>query len=280
MGRIRRGWELTKKSWSVIRSHPGLVRFPIYGGLLALLFGVVFMVPGSLLLSTDDDNQGALIGGVLLIAIGAYLASFFVIYFNVALAAAADQALRGEQPDLRAARGVARSRIGVIAAWALVSAVVSAFFAVLRDRAGALGGFASAIGAAIWSLVTFLVVPVLAFEGIGPFDAIKRSAALFRQRWGQQVTGNLAIGGIAVLVTIVAVVIGVGGVALMASGSTGGEVTGGALLLVALVIGVAAAVFASATKGVFGVALYRYVADDATVGPFTAQDLERAAKPA
>src|SRR5262245_13031860 len=133
MGRIRRGWELTKKAWSVIRSHPGLVRFPIYGGLLALLFGVVFMVPGSLLLSTDDDNLGALIGGVLLVAIGAYLAWFFVIYFNVALAAAADQALRGEQPDLRAARGVARSRIGVIAAWALVSALVSAFFTVLRD---------------------------------------------------------------------------------------------------------------------------------------------------
>jgi Family of unknown function (DUF6159) len=280
MGRIRRGWELTKKSWSVIRSHPGLVRFPIYGGLLALLFGAVFMVPGAVLLSTDDGNEGALVGGILLVVVGAYLASFFVIYFNVALAAAADQALRGEVPDLHAARGVARSRIGVIASWALVSAVVSAFFAVLRDRAGALGGIASAVGAAIWSLVTFLVVPVLAFEGIGPFDAIRRSAALFRQRWGQQVTGNLAIGGIAVLVTIVAVAIGVGGIALMASGSTGGEVAGAALLLIALVIGVGAAVFASATKGVFGVALYRYVADDAAVGPFTARDLESAARAA
>ena len=280
MGRMRRGWELTKKSWGVIRSHPGLVRFPIYGGLLALLFGGVFMVPGAILLSSDEGNAGALIGGILLVVIGAYLASFFIIYFNVALAAAADQALRGEVPDLRAARGVARSRIGVIASWALVSALVSAFFAVLRDRAGALGGIASAVGAAIWSLVTFLVVPVLAFEGIGPFDAIKRSAALFRQRWGQQVTGNLAIGGIAILVSIVAVAIGVGGIALMASDSTTGEVTGGILLFIAFVIGVGAAVFASATKGVFGVALYRYVADDATVGPFTAQDLESAAKAA
>ena len=45
-----------------------------------------------------------------------------------------------------------------------------------------------------------MVVPVLAFEGIGPFAAMKRSASLFRQRWGQQVTGNVIIGGLASLI--------------------------------------------------------------------------------
>ena len=45
-----------------------------------------------------------------------------------------------------------------------------------------------------WSLVTFLAVPVIAIEGTGPFETIKRSASLFRERWGQQITGNIAIG--------------------------------------------------------------------------------------
>ena len=46
-----------------------------------------------------------------------------------------------------------------------------------------------------WSLVTFLAVPVIAIEGTGPFETLKRSASLFRERWGQQITGNIAIGG-------------------------------------------------------------------------------------
>ena len=33
------------------------------------------------------------------------------------------------------------------------------------------------------------------------------------------------------------------------------------------------AVFGGATRGVFGVALYHYVAEDRTVGPFTEADL-------
>ncbi len=278
MERIRRGWELTKKAWGVIRSHPKLVHLPIIGGLLALVFGLLFGAPGAYLMSRDDPTTVQSIVGIILVAVGAYLASFFIIYFNVALAAAADQALRGAEPDTRAARAVARSRIVQIAGWALVSVVVSALLALIRDRAGAAGGLIAGIGGAIWGLVTFMVVPVLAFEGIGPIAAIKRSAHLFRQRWGQQVTGNVAIGGIAGLVLLVAILIGVGGVFLLAAGNAAADVFGAVLLVLAFVIGIASAVFAGATRGVFGVALYRYVAEEHAIGPFTTADLESAAK--
>jgi hypothetical protein len=275
--RMRRGWELTKKAWGVVRSHPGLVKLPITGGILAFVFAAIFGVPGALLLADDQGSSAAKVGGIVLIAIGAYLASFFVIYYNVALAAAADQALRGQGPDVKAAKGVARDRLPVIAAWALVSAAVSTVLSFLRDR-GVGGEMVAGIGGAIWSLVTFLVVPVLAFENIGPLAAMRRSASLFRQRWGQQVTGNVVIGGVAGLVIVAGVLVIVGGVALLATGDGAAEVFGGFLLLVGLVVAVAAAVFSGATRGVFGVALYRYVADDQTVGPFTAPDLDSAAR--
>ena len=32
MSRIKRGWQLTKKSWGLLRENPALVRFPLYGG--------------------------------------------------------------------------------------------------------------------------------------------------------------------------------------------------------------------------------------------------------
>jgi hypothetical protein len=274
--RMRRGWELTKKAWGVVRSHPGLAKLPLTGGALALVAVIIFGGPGIALISIDNNGTKVL-GGILLV-IAAYLASFAVIYYNVALASGADQALRGGEPDIHAAKAVARSRIGVIAKWAAVSAAISILMSVLRDRAGAAGNIVAGIGGAIWSLITFLVVPVLAFENIGPIDAIKRSAHLFRQRWGQQVTGNVVIGGIAGLAVFLGVLIGVLGVVIMAAGDAAAIAVGAVLFLIGLVAAIAGAVFGGATRGVFGVALYHYVADNTAVGPFTVPDLEGAAR--
>ena len=122
----------------------------------------------------------------------------------------------------------------------------------------------------MWSLVTFLVVPVLAFEGIGPVSAMRRSTELFRQRWGQQVTGNVVIGGVAGLIVFAGLVVGLGGVALIIEGGTGAIAAGVLLLLVGFIATLGGAVFAGATRSVFGVALYRHVAEDRALGPFTA----------
>jgi Family of unknown function (DUF6159) len=274
--RMRRGWELTKKAWGVVRSHPGLAKLPLTGGVLALVAVIIFGGPGVALISID--NTGTKVLGGVLVVIAAYLASFAVIYYNVALASGADQALRGSEPDIAAAKAVARSRIGVIAKWAAVSAAISILMSVLRDRAGAAGNIVAGIGGAIWSLITFLVVPVLAFENIGPVEAIKRSAHLFRQRWGQQVTGNVVIGGIAGLAVFLGVLIAALGVVIMAAGDAATIAIGAVLFLIGLVAAIAGAVFGGATRGVFGVALYHYVAENTAVGPFTVPDLEGAAR--
>jgi hypothetical protein len=154
--------------------------------------------------------------------------------------------------------------------------LISLLMSVARDQ-GTLGRIVAGVGAAIWSLVTFLVVPVLAFEGIGPIGAVKRSAQLFRDRWGQQVTGDVVIGGVAGIAVVMGVVVGLVGVVVMVGGGASIAI-GAVLLLVGVVVAVAGAVFGGATRGVFGVALYRYVVADTDVGPFTSADLESAAK--
>lgn len=261
----------------MVRTHPGLARLPVYGGLLALLVMVVLAAPGVLMLS-DEANPGLQLAGALLILVAAWLATFAVVYFNVALAAAADQALSGRSPDIDEARAVARSRRRVVAGWATVSVGMSILLGFIRDRAGSAGGAIAGIGAAVWSLVTFLVVPVLAFEGIGPVAAMKRSAGLFRDRWGQQVTGNVVIGGAAGLVVLLGVLIGGLGLALVVSGSTVAAFGGGVLMAAGVVLAIAAGVFSSAARGVFGVALYHFMTDETAVGPFTVAELESAAR--
>ena len=47
MSRIRRGWALTKKSWGLLRGHPELIRFPLYGAVATVLLGIVTIGPGT-----------------------------------------------------------------------------------------------------------------------------------------------------------------------------------------------------------------------------------------
>ena len=278
--RMRQGWELTKKSWSVVRQHPTLLRLPLVGGLLGLAVWLVIAGPGLFLVATDSGSTGddsLVYVGYALIALGSFLASCIIIHYNVVLAAAANDALLGREPDIAAAQAIARSRRGAIIGWAIVSAVVSVLLAIIRDKAGTAGRIVGAIGAAAWGFVTYLVVPVLALEDIGPIGAVKRSGSLVKQRWGEQVTGNVVIGGLASVVTMGGVLIAALGIVLLFSGATGIAAVGVALVVLGIVFSIGGAVIAGATKGVFGVALYHFSSDRQALGPFSEHELSHAA---
>jgi hypothetical protein len=276
--RIRHGLSLTKTSWGVVRSHSGLVKLPITGGVAALVAFLVLGVPG--VVQLDSEDTWVVVVGVDLLLFASLVAGWIVLFFNVVLVAAADQAFRGEEPDIAAAKRVARSRLGAIIGWGLVSFAVGFVLGALSESKGAAGRLAASWGAAMWSLVTFLVVPVLTFEEVGPFAAMKRSTALFRQRWGQQVTGNVVIGGVAGVIVLVGFLVGAGGAYLVILGGTTAIVAGVLLVSVGVIVTLGGAVFGGATRNVFGVALYRYVAEDRAVGPFTEADLAGAARQA
>ncbi|HWT89931.1 MAG TPA: DUF6159 family protein [Solirubrobacterales bacterium] len=270
MRRIKRGWGLTKKSWALLRQHPSLIRFPLYGAVATTLLAIVFLGPGLYLL---DDDQTA--GAIPLIVIGVYVLSVVGFYFSVGLAACADMIFRGQEATVSDGLAVARSRLAQISGWAAVSTAISVLMGVLENQGGALGDVAARLVGMAWSLVTFLAVPIIAIEGTGPVETIKRSASMFRERWGQQITGNIAIGGAVFLLGILpaAALIG-GGVLVWSSASFLG-----ALLVVvgALVLAIALLV-SRALSGIFGVALYRYALDGETVGGFTQEELESAVK--
>ena len=270
MGRIRRGWALTKKSWALLRENPELLRFPLYGAAATIVCAVIVIGPGVYLI---DDGKVAL-GGPLAV-IGFYLLALIGFYFSVGLAAAADMIFHGRDATISDGLAVARSRFSQIAGWAAVSTVIGVVLSTLENQGGIVGSIFGRLLAIGWSLITFLAAPVVALEGTGPFETLKRSASLFRSRWGQQVTGNIAIGGAVFLFGILpSILVGVAGIVIWASASFIG-----ALLLVIGVIGFAISVLInSALSGIFGVALYRYALDGEAVGGFTPQELESAVR--
>jgi uncharacterized protein DUF6159 len=269
MSRIRHGWELTKKSWSVLRANRSLIRFPLYGAAATIVMAILVVGPGLYLI--DDGKTGA---GAPFVIIGVYLLALIGFYFSVGLAAAADLIFRGQEATVGDGLAVARSRFSQIAGWAAISTIVGVVLSILEEQ-GILGQILGRILDIGWSLITFLAVPVIAIEGTGPIETLKRSAGLFRSRWGQQITGNLAIGGAVFLLGVLpAGLLIVGGIALWSSSGFGGAIlvlVGAALLAVALLV-------SRALSGIFGVALYRYALDGQPVGGFTPAELESAVR--
>jgi len=270
MGRMKRGWGLTKKSWTVLRSHRQLVQFPLVGGIATTIMAIIVVGPGLYLI---DDGEIA--PGAPLVVAGLYLLALIGTYFSVGLAACADRIFHGQEASFSDGTAVARSRFGAIAGWALISTVVGTIVGFLQDQGGILGAI---FGRALqfgWQLITFLAVPVIAIEGTGAIETLKRSTNLFRQRWGEQITGNVAIGGLVFLIGLVpALILIVAGGLVMASSAAGG----GILIGIGVIVLFIALLIQSALSGIFGVALYRYALEGETVGGFTAEEFESTVK--
>ena len=200
MGRIGRGWQLTKRSWAVVRQDRSLAAFPIVATIAGLGVIAIFGAGGAALYSYTDSEPAAIV----VLVIGAYVLITVSIFCNVAVSACAARALEGHDTTVGEGFAAARSRFGVILGWAglqlVVGALISIIQALLREGAGQLlaalvGGLANLA----WQVATFFVVPVIALEGLGPKDALKRSLAVIRERWGEGVTGTFAIGGLVFL---------------------------------------------------------------------------------
>jgi hypothetical protein len=139
----------------------------------------------------------------------------------------------------------------------------------LQERAGLIGRILLGLVGVAWNVLTFFVVPVLLYEPVGVGDAIKRSASIFKERWGEQFIGNATIGLAFFLLSIPVVVVG----GLVAAAV---PVLGIPLLVVA--IGALMAVAAACT-GVFNAALYRYATTGESSGAFDETDLTASFRP-
>jgi hypothetical protein len=269
-GRIKSGWRLTKKSWGVFTDNPGLIRFAIASGILSLLVVAVVVGPGLYLIDADST----VFGGIL-VAVGVYLAAYISIYFAIGLAHSADRMMQGEGVSFREGMAVAGSRASAAAGWAFVSVVVMTIIRAIQERFGIAGAIFGGLATAAWGILTFLAIPVIAIEGTGPIETLKRCAHLVKSRWGEQITGTVTIGAAVALFGILpALLLIVAGVALWATSGVGGAI----LIAVGLVVLVIAALIQQVLSTIFGVALYRYVADEKAIGTFTAEDMESAVR--
>lgn len=276
MGKFKRGWQLTKESWAIVRNDRSLVVFPIISAVAGIVTIAIFFALGAGAVTASDAEWTAIPFAVA----GLYLLIVVGVFSSVALAACASRALEGHDTTVGEGIAAARGKLGLILAWSGVSLFVGTLIAVLQalleEVAGSLvssiiGGLAN-VG---WSVATFFVVPVIALEGLTPKAALKRSVGVVKGHWGEGVVGTGAIGLIFLVAFLPAVLLMFAGYSVFKSSAPAGV----ALIAVGVIILAVGMLLQMTVTTVFKVALLRFATDGLVLGGFQQEQLESAFKP-
>ena len=205
--RISNGWKLAMSSFKILKANQQLIIFPILSAIsLVLIIGSFFTF--SLANSgweMDNLNIDSTEYGVLLFLF--YMVNYFiVVFFNMALIHCTRLYLRGEEVSVAAGLRFSVSRIGAIFAWAVVAGTVGFILRSIQERSGILGKIITGIIGIVWTIATFFVVPIIAYENLGPIDAIKRSSSLMKEKWGESLTARFSMGIIQLLGFIIVLI--------------------------------------------------------------------------
>ncbi|MBL8764661.1 MAG: hypothetical protein JNM07_10375 [Phycisphaerae bacterium] len=206
--RMARGWSLFKQSWQVLRGNTSLVVFPIFSITASLLVLASFVIPVVVAV-----NSGSLGGKTLeewakrpehyaLVFTFYFVSCFVTTFFNSAIVACTLHHFRGERASVAFGLRAAGSRLPQILGWSLVSATVGVLLKLISDKSALAGKVVSSLLGVVWSVATYLVLPVLVVEGIGPLRAVKRSGELISRSWGEGLTANLAMGAVSAVVAL------------------------------------------------------------------------------
>jgi len=274
MGKIARTWSMMSACWQVLKQDKGLLLFPFISGVCCLALLASFAVP---LYTTGHwqppgaktgTNQQAVYYGIFFLF---YVCNYFVIvFFNSAIVACAAIRMSGGAPTVADGFRAAASRLPVIAGWAVVSATVGLILRIIEDRSEKVGRIVAGLLGAAWTVVSFLVVPILVVENKNPVAALKDSTALLKKTWGEQLVGNFSFGLLFFLLSIPAF-------ALVILGVLSGSVAAAAVCIaIAVVYLIVLALIQSALQSIFQAALYLYARDGQVPEGFHAELLRGA----
>jgi hypothetical protein len=273
MARIRNSWELFKISWSVLRSDKTLAVFPLLSAVVGLVVVGIF---AGLIAATGVNNASGGSGlkgiGYVFVAIGYIALAFVATYFLGALVHAANEALEGRHAELGESFAAANAKLHRLLPWAFVEGTVSIIIRALEDR-GFLGQIVASLIGAAWSIVTFLTVPIIMLEDLGPIAALKRSGHLLKQSWGENIAAQFGFGLFGLVAMLPAILV----IALAASTGSTVVIVAFASVGVAWIVVVSLAI--SALTGIYRTALYRFAVDGVAPPAFAGADLQHAFGP-
>jgi len=253
--RLSNGWTIAKNSFAVLKENKQLLIFPVLAGASMILILGSFVAAVLGYSGRDADNAGTFnTAGNYALVFGYYIVNYFiVVFFNMALVHCTSLYFKGEEVTIRKGLEFSKSRIGTIFMWALFAGSVGALLRIVQENLGTIGKIITGLLGIVWSIATFFVVPILAYENAGPIDAFKRSAEMMKNKWGERIGAGFSFGLINLIcgLIIAAIAFIIGAALNVFAGIVAGIL--GILLLAAIM---------SAVKTVFVSAVYHNIQGD------------------
>ena len=244
----------------VVKHDPELMFYVALSGVFSILVFIGMAIPEMLQMSWIYDENGAMTPAYMAFIFLGYMAlSIIVTFWNSAIIANAHIRLSGGDPKFTDGISAAIKRIHIIILWGIIAGTVGLLLKMLNSAAknqknpglAILASILHVIGATVWWMMSFFIIPHLVIEGQGIGDAMRSSKDMFFKRWGENVVSGLGIGLIAGLFGFVIIVFSVGLIVLIPD-----------LWYIALIIGAAAMTilicWTSAAEQVAVAALYLY----------------------
>lgn len=198
--RVGNTWSLIGTSWDMVKKDKEMLVFPAVSGLCLLLvlgsYGLRFIDgPAQAWMPPAGEaplaEQVSYYGKLFLFY---FITYFIIMFFNTGIIACAVIRMRGGNPTLADGFRTAFARVPLLIGWALISATVGLILRIIEDRSRTFGRIVASLLGMVWSLTTFLVLPILVVERKGPFAAIKQSTRMLRDTWGEQLIGGFSFG--------------------------------------------------------------------------------------
>lgn len=267
MRRWRRSVDLAGASWRTLRADRELLALPVFSFVAALVvagacIGLVVIIDYDPARGFEEFELSA--GGIIVMVLAAIVAAIVATYFQAAMVSGAHDRLTGGDPTVSSALAMATRRLNVVVAWALFSWTVGVVLRTIEENAGAVGRFVVGLVGMAFRVVTFMAVPILVVERLGPISTLKRSGTLFRQAWGENLVAQVGLG----IVTFVALLPGI------VVGVLIGAIVSPLLGIIIAVPWIATvAVVSTSLTAVFQTALYHYATTGEVPGAFAQTDL-------
>lgn len=284
IGRIRRGWLLTKSSWHILRLDKELTALPLISFFVALAalipIAAIFFMNATFVDSTAVDASTQTFYETtlqpwqqLLLGFATYFVTTLVAnFFGGAVIYGASQRFNGSDPTLRTSISGASRKIRPLILFSLMMTTVGLFFQILEERLPFAGALAAWLFDAAWNIANIFAIPVIVLsEGnVQPLQATKQSVQVIKKVWGEGIVVNIGIGIIALITYLVYMMISVAATVLAFSAG-GGETVGAPVIVVGTlsVLGLVALILIFTTLGsIAKAALYHYAMTGAAPGPF------------
>ena len=224
---LRRGWTLSKLSFSVVKADPELLLYTFLSAMMVFVTIAAGAYPGYeaeinegshwamtdpvINPETGEEERQATNSYLAWIFLTYMVGSIIVVFWNSAIIVSAHERLTGGDPTIMTGIKAAFSRIHIIILWGIIAGTVGLLLRIARDAAKKNSKGPIKIVALVvlwmveiaWWIYTFFIIPMIVLEKKGIREGLRDSRSLFGKTWGENVTSGLGIG----IITLVGIIV-------------------------------------------------------------------------